>query len=601
MPNSRTQNIKKRLNRLFGAGPIVRHSLPSTGRIGSTGQALSHGYKRNNMQEITFPLGTYGNLDRISRLADYNLMDQDAVISSALDIYSDESTTPHEDGQILQIKSENSTTRKILQELYLDILNTEFWIWSWMRGMCKYGDYFLQLIIEEERGVIDVVPLPVNAVERVEQQTERGTTEVVFKVQGLGFGGGEERVGQEEEFKQWEVCHFRLLGDDAMLPYGKAVIDPARRVFRQLEMLEDSMLVYRVTRAAERRIYYIEVGNLQPNEVESYVNRIRDQFKRIPVVNRTKGTYDLRYNPASADEDFFIPTRGGEGSKIESLPGGQNIGDIEDVEYIQKKLFAALKIPKAFLTYEEELSSKATLSQEDIRFSRTIQRIQKIFLAELSKIGIIHLIVLGYDAHDAMNFMLSLNNPSTANEMQKIELMNEKISLADSLIQKFFPRSWVYNHVFGIGSQHVDKFEKEILLDKYYDFKLQQIEMSGLEGLKQALEDPDVARDNPSPAAGEGMMAGSSGMDSKEEIPKTPRDTWRRNEKPGRPRRYPKMGEFKPSTPMGQKDPTDYRDILSMTEHRGLLTNKDDIIREITERAIQKADIDEKLLNNSDK
>ena len=587
MPSERNIKIRRRLNRLFGAGPIIRHAVPTTGK-GGTGQALSHGYKRNTMQQITFPLGTYGNLDRISRLSDYNLMDQDAVISSALDIYSDECTTTHEDGKILQVKSKNTAAKKILEELYYDILNSEFWIWSWVRGMCKYGDYFLQLVIEEDRGVVDVVPLPVNTVERIEEPTERGTTEVVFKVQGLG----QDRPGQEEKFKQWEICHFRLLGDDAFLPYGKAVIDPARRVFRQLEMLEDSMLVYRVTRAAERRIYYIEIGNLQPNEVESYINRIRDQFKRVPVVNRSKGTYDLRYNPASADEDFFIPTRSGDGSRIESLPGAQNLGDIEDVEYIQKKLFAALKIPKAFLTYEEELSSKATLSQEDIRFSRTIQRIQKIFLAEMSKIGIIHLIVLGYDAHEAMNFMLSLNNPSTANEIQKIELMNEKLSLADSLVQKFFPRSWVYNHVFGIGSKNIDDFEKEILLDKYYDFKVQQVEMTGLEGLKQALEDPNVARENPSPAAG--VNASSAGMN----VPKEPKDTWRKNEKGGRPRKYPKSGEFKPTTPMGQKDPMAYNDILNMSDHRNILNNKDDILNELTGRAIQKAENDEKILNN---
>lgn len=587
--------MRTRLNRIFGAGPIVRHALPTTTR-GTTGQALSHGYKRNTMQDVSFPLGTYGNLDRISRLSDYNIMDQDAVISSALDIYSDECTTPHEDGKILQVKSKNAAIRKILEELYHDILNTEFWIWSWIRGMCKYGDYFLQLVVEDERGVVDAIPLPVNAVDRVEEESSRGTTEVFFRIQGLGYGS--RPSSEEEKLRQWEVCHFRLLGDDAFLPYGKAVIDPARRVFRQLEMLEDSMLVYRVTRAAERRIYYIEVGNLQPNEVESYVNRIRDQFKRTPVVNRTRGTYDLRYNPASADEDFFIPTRSGEGSKIESLPGAQNLGDIEDVEYIQKKLFAALKIPKAYLTYEEELAAKATLSQEDIRFSRTIQRIQKIFLAELSKIGIIHLIVLGYDADEAMDFMLSLNNPSTANEIQKIELMNEKLSLADTMVQRFFPRSWVYNHIFGIGSKNIDDFEKEILLDKYYDFKVQQVEMSGLEGLKQALEDPAIARDNPAPGAG--MNASSPGMD----VPEEPRDMWRRPGKNGRPRKYTKAGEYNPRHPFGQKDPTgsdDIRNIVNMSDHRTILQNKENILNELTEKAIRKAENDEKLLNNSAK
>jgi len=583
MPSRRRQLIA-RLNRIFGAGPVVRHTNPSSPRR-TTGATLSHGYKRNNMQEITYPLGTYGQLDRISRLADYNLMDQDAVISSALDIYADECTTPHENGKILEIKSSDTQIGNVLDELYHDILNTEFWIWSWIRGMCKYGDYFLQLVIEEDRGVVDVAPLPVNAVERSEETTERGTTDVVFKVEGLGLNGSG-RMG-DDVLKQWEVCHFRLLGDDAFLPYGKAVIDPARRVFRQLEMLEDSMLVYRVTRAAERRIYYIEVGNLNPNEVESYVNRIRDQFKRTPVVNRSRGTYDLRYNPAAADEDFFIPTRGGEGSKIESLPGAQNLGDIEDVEYIQKKLFAALKIPKAFLTYEEDIAAKATLSQEDIRFARTIQRIQKIFLAEMSKIGIIHLIVLGYNPEDALNFTLSLNNPSTASEIQKIELMNEKLSLAEALTQKFFSRSWAYNHVFGIGSKNIDELEKELLLDKYYEFKIQKIEDEGLEGLKQAMQS---TTNQPAPEGGGKVET---------EIPDTPRDTWRRNGKPGRPRKYPKMGDMRSNSAMDPGPPIDYKELLSMS-HREILRSKDDILFELAEKAIKSVENNEKLLQKSE-
>ena len=581
MPNNNRSRITQRLNKLFNSGPIIRHAIPTT--RGKTGSSIGHAHYRNAIQDITYPMGTYGNLDRISRLADYNMMDSDAVISSALDIYADECTTPHEDGRILKISSKNSSTKKILEELYYDIINSEFWMWTWIRGMCKYGDYFLQLTLEEDRGVVDASTLPVNGVTREEKLNDRGISEVEFKVEGAG---GHTRPGDDTEYHPWEICHFRLLGDDAFLPYGKAVINPARRVFKQLEMLEDSMLVYRVTRAAERRVYYIEVGNLNPNEVESYVNRIRDQFKRIPVVNRTNGTYDLRYNPASADEDFFIPVRSGEGSKIESLPGAQNLGDIEDIEYIQKKLFAALKIPKSFLTYEEEIAAKATLSQEDIRFARTIQRVQKIFLAELSKIGIIHLVVLGYDPQDAMDFHLALNNPSTASEMQKIELMNEKNSLAESLSAKFFPRSWIYHNVFGIGSSHVDEIEKELLLDKYYQFKLDRIEQEGLEGLKAAME--------PQPAA-----APQQSLDASSEIPDSPRDSWRRNGDVGRPRKYPKMGSSDHNSSMGIDDPVDYKSLLGMS-HREILDNHKDILAEITQNAINNAENNEELLDDNE-
>jgi hypothetical protein len=174
--------------------------------------------------------------------------------------------------------------------------------------------------------------------------------------------------------------------------------------------MEDAMLVYRIVRAPERRVFYIDVGNIPPEEIANYMEQAQTSLKRNKVVDKANGKMDLRYNPLAVDEDYFIPVRGGEtGTKIDSLAGGSNAAAIEDVQYIQKKLFAALKIPKAYLGYDEEIGAKATLAQEDIRFSRTIARIQKVIISELNKMAMIHLYSHGYEGEDLLDFTLKLS------------------------------------------------------------------------------------------------------------------------------------------------------------------------------------------------
>ena len=468
------------------------------------------------------------------------------ISNSALDIYADESTTIHEDNHIVQISAPTPRVKKILEELYYEILNVEFWLWAWVRNFCKYGDFFEKIVVQEEVGVVEVQPIPINGIERLEERQEDGSIKVDFRVEV-----------ENDSYSPWQIAHFRLIGDDTFLPYGKSCIEAARRPWRQLEMLEDAMLVYRVTRAAERRVFYVEVGNVEANTVESYINRMRDQFKRVPVVDRSQGSFELRYNPASADEDFFIPVRDGEGSRIDTLPGAQNLGDIEDVEYVQKKLFAALKIPKSFLTYEEDVSAKATLSQEDIRFARTIQRIQKIFLAELAKIGLVHLIMLGYDSAEALGFELSLNNPSTIAEIQKLELLDQKLEVAQKAAISYFPRSWVYKNIFGVPVGRLEEIEKEMVADKLLEFKMNKMAEEGPAALKEAL--------TKTPSEIDQQMAQQDQQDYEEpiDLPQERRDSWRQ---PGRPNEYPKTGAVKQDWAMGMADPVDFKSLVKVSD-----------------------------------
>jgi len=335
-------------------------------------------------------------------------------IASALDIYAEETVASGPDGRVLHIYSDNRKVQELLESLFYDTLNVEFNLVMWVRNLCKYGDFFLFNDVSPEYGVINCVPISISEIEREEGFDSKDPMAVRYRWITQG----------NQTLENWQVTHFRLLGNDAFLPYGSSVLEAARRIWRQLILIEDAMLVYRVIRAPERRVFYIDVGNVPPEEVANYLEQAQTSLKRNQIVDKTTGKVDLRFNPMAVDQDYFLPVRGGEtGTKIDTLAGGQNTAAIEDVQYIQKKLFAALKIPKAYLGYDEEVGSKATLAQEDIRFSRSIQRIQKTVLSELNKLAMIHLYCHGYEGEDLMDFTLKLSNPSSIAQQQKLELI----------------------------------------------------------------------------------------------------------------------------------------------------------------------------------
>ncbi|NBW06519.1 MAG: hypothetical protein EBR82_00660 [Caulobacteraceae bacterium] len=325
---------------------------------------------------------------------------------------------------------------------------------------CKYGDMFLYNDVSPDHGVINAFPIPVNEIEREENYDPNDPMAVRYRWVTLG----------NRTLENWEVTHFRLLGNDMFLPYGSSIIEPARRIWRQLILIEDAMLVYRVVRAPERRVFYIDVANIPPENVPMYVEEQRKNLRSSQVIDRTTGRVDLRYNPLSVDEDYFIPVRGGEsGTKIDTLAGGQNAAAVEDVAYIQKKLFAALKIPRAYLGYDEALSSKATLAQEDIRFSRTINVIQKTIISELNKLAIIHLYAHGFDSEDLQNFTLRLSNPSTVAQQQKLELWRAKFEIAGSAPEGQVSKEFIRKEIWGLNEEQCKQLDDQRLKEKLVD------------------------------------------------------------------------------------------------------------------------------------
>ena len=417
------------------------------------------------------------NQNRAERYGDFDQMEYTPEIASSLDIYADEMTTTTLLEPLLRVECPNEEIKSILNLLYYSVLNIEFNLFGWCRTLCKYGDFFLYLDIDEENGIQNVMGLPPQEIQRMEGEDESNPNYIQFQWNSGGL-----------TFENWQIAQFRILGNDKYAPYGTSVLDPARRIWRQLTLLEDAMMAYRVVRSPDRRVFYIDVGNIAPQDVEQYIQKVVSSMKRNQIVDPTTGRVDLRYNPMSVEEDYFLPVRGATNTRIESLAGGTMNNDIEDVKYLRDKLFSALKVPASYLSRAEGAEEdKTTLAQKDIRFARTIQRLQRAVISELEKIGIIHLYTLGYRDNDLINFKLRLNNPSKISELQELEHWKARFDAAGSATEGFFSRRWIAQHLFAMSDEEFLRNQQEIFYDKKYDAQIE----AAAEGIAAAAEAGD--------------------------------------------------------------------------------------------------------------
>ena len=404
----------------------------------------------------------YYEPSRLSSQYDYESMEYTPEISAALDIYAEEATTTNEDGFILQIYSESKRIKSVLADLFNNSLDINTNLPMWTRNTCKYGDNFVYLKLDPEKGVVGVQQLPTIEIERHEVGVTAKisvdiTKELDKDKKALHFTWKNKNM----EFQSWEIAHFRLLGDDRKLPYGTSMLEKARRIWKQLLLCEDAMLIYRTSRAPERKLFKVFVGNMNDDDVEAYVQRVANKFKREQVVDSKTGNVDMRFNQMAVDQDYFIPVRDPAApDPITTLPGATNLSEIADIEYIQKKLLTALRVPKAFLGFEEVVGDGKNLSLQDIRFARTINRIQKSMIQELNKIAIVHLFLLGFE-DELQNFTLGLTNPSTQADLLKIDVWKEKVLLYKDLVSdpgngiQPVSSTWAKKHIFGFSDEEI--------------------------------------------------------------------------------------------------------------------------------------------------
>jgi hypothetical protein len=497
-------SIFSRLRRLFSTDVVIRNEGGSQLKVVDTDHIQTSGeFQTNSLVDrfgkiytnpaSTSLLGSQFNIQyqylRVYLYGDYDTMDTDAIVASALDIIADECTLKNDMGEVLQIRSSDDDIQKILYNLFYDVLNIEFNLWSWVRQMCKYGDFFLKLEIAEKYGVYNVIPYTAYHIQRRENFDMQNPAKVQFLYSpdgyytgGSGYYATPNTKPTENQivFDNYEMAHFRLLTDVNYLPYGRSYLEPARRLFKQYVLMEDAMLIHRIARAPEKRIFYVNVGNIPPQEVEAFMQKTINTMKKTPLMDEKTGEYNLKYNMQNLLEDFYIPVRGNDtATKIDTTKGLEYNG-IEDVAYLRDKLFAALKVPKAFMGYEKDLTGKATLAAEDIRFARTIDRIQRIFISELYKIALVHLYTQGYDGESLTNFELKLTTPSIIAEQEKIALLTQKVELAKQMLEtKIIPTDWIYDNVFQFSQDQYDEYRDLIIQDQKRAFRNTQIAEEG--------------------------------------------------------------------------------------------------------------------------
>ena len=463
-PKNSNSYLFKGLTKLF-SGPIVNRRVQMYRK--QRRRDLDK-YKFKSAQGLKFQKSVYNPMDRFytdnmlnrnraERYTDFEQMEFVPEIASAMDIYADEMTTSTNLQPMLHIKCKNEEIRTILHNLFHNVINVEFNLYGWCRSMCKYGDYFLYMELDENEGIKNVVGLPSHEVERLEGEDPTNPNYIQYQWNSGGI-----------TFENWQVAHFRILGNDKYAPYGSSILEPARRIWRQLTLLEDAMMAYRIVRSPERRVFYIDIGNIAPQDVEQHMQRVITSMKRNQVVDSATGRVDLRYNPLSVEEDYFLPVRGGDtNTRIENLPGGTFTGDIDDVKYLRDKLFAALKIPQSYLsTGEGADEEKTTLAQKDVRFARTIQRLQRSIISELEKMAVIHLYTLGFRGDDLVSFSLGLNNPSKIAELQELEHWRTKFDVASSATEGMFSQRWIANNLFGLTDEEMIRMQREMFHDK---------------------------------------------------------------------------------------------------------------------------------------
>ena len=492
------KSLFSRLSRLFSSDVVIRNIGGDTLKVTDVNQIQTTGkYQTNslvdrfnrlyvhNARNVYNPNLNYQTL-RVQLYADYEAMDTDPIIASALDIISDEATIKNDQHEVVSIKSSDENIQRVLYNLFYDVLNVEFNLWSWTRNMLKYGDFFLKLEIAEKFGVYNVLPYTVYHMIRHEGTDPENPAKVYFQLEPDGITAASDPNFRRKAnakaitFDNYEIAHFRLLSDTSYLPYGRSYLEPARKIYKQTNLMEDAMLIHRIMRAPEKRMFYINVGSIPPTEVDQFMQKTINTMKKTPYVDQQTGDYNLKFNMQNMMEDFYLPVRGGDNSTRIETTKGLDYDGTTDVQYLQAKLFAALKIPKAYFGYEGDLQGKATLAAEDIRFARTVERIQKILESELTKIALVHLYTQGFTGESLTNFEVRLSTPSIIFEQEKVALLKEKVDLAAQMKDtKMFSTDYIYENIFNFSEDQYMEMRDLVREDTKRAFRIAQIEGEG--------------------------------------------------------------------------------------------------------------------------
>lgn len=477
-PYNPMSNMYKKLTRLW-AGPLVTKVTPKSFELGKRNldkyqdkfkTATGQPFLRNDIKHPSYYLymDTYINSMRNERYVEFDQMEMHPDCAAVLETYADEMTSGTDLNPPIKISSNNLDIKECLNQLFYDVLNMPMNLYPLVYSLCKYGDLFCYLDIDEDQGVKNIIPLPCAEVERLEGQDETNPNYVQFQWN---------RAGQTYEYG-WNVVHFRILASDKYAPYGQSVYDPARRAYHQISLLENAVIGYRIVRSPERRVFYIDIGGINDEDIKPFLEDVKKSLKQDTVTNANSGQAEKRYSAMSLESDYVIPVRGANsGTKIDTLPGGQYTGDIEDLKHARDKLFSGLGAPAAYYSQDSQEDRQA-LSSKDIKFGKRIQRMQNHVIAGLYEIAITHLYILGFRGEDLDNFDIKLSNPSKIAEMMELEQMRSRFDLANAA-SDFLSKETIYKKILGLSDEEIQKELIKKYSDAKYDLSIQQFEDTG--------------------------------------------------------------------------------------------------------------------------
>ena len=437
------------------------------------------------------------------------------------------------DNQILKISSKSKRIKSILEDLFYNRLQIATTLRMITRGMVKYGNHYMLLNVTKN-GIAGWRQLSVYETDRYEgglsgyygggQMTNAGEDLKPDEVRFVHAG-----MNQATSYSEWQVAHFRMLNDSFFLPYGVSLLHKARRAWRMWSMMEDAMLIYRLDKSIERRVFKIYVGGINDKDVPAFVQEIANNFKRTPIIDPMTGQVDLRKNFLDVSSDYFIPVRDPSApNPIETLQSAHNDTAMDDINYMQNKIFAAIRVPKQFINFQDAQGKGQNLSLADIRFARMIMGIQQFVLAELNKVAMVHLYLLGFK-EELTNFSLALNIPTAQIESLELEALGKRIqtaaqALADPGIgMPMVSLHWVQTNILKLSDNEIKDILGEIRLEKAMAAELQATPMiikktgifdavDNIYGDYEAMNNPQQQQPQQDQGMGGGLMGGGGAL-----------------------------------------------------------------------------------------
>lgn len=397
-------------------------------------------------------------INRLERYKDYDMMDEVGEITLALDMYADESSlADSERKHSVLVKAKNTKLKGVIEDLLYNTLLIDREVRPMIRYLCKFGDFAAEIIPTKNRDGVASFRF-VNAYNFTRIQTKYGDL--------VGFFYQDPAVTAPVFLHPWQVIHMRLTSYETVYhPYGRSILDGARKDFKRLRLMEDAALIYRITRAPEKRIFSIPVGNLPAQQIDQYIELIARRFKKYKFVDPATGQVNERYNPLIQDDDFFLPKRAdGSGPTIDTLPGAENLDSIKDIEYFKKKMISALKIPFNRVGIgdpaQPDGKSLASVSPE---FAKAIQWIQREMVLGLKKLVVVHLALRGHDIEELKGFDLYMTAASAIDELYRIETWNTRADIMANLKDiGWFPPEWVLERFTDMTRDEVQDMLKKL-------------------------------------------------------------------------------------------------------------------------------------------